>query len=109
MYAGTTVVQHAHRENGIKGFQGRELLDTQRQQVRTLVVTQQLTHRFKLAQEQLHRIDTDDQMRACADHETLMRNLMPWRKGPFSLYGVNINTEWRSDWKWENGAPGQVG
>ncbi|WP_425340755.1 DUF1698 domain-containing protein [Enterobacter hormaechei] len=25
-----------------------------------------------------------------------MRNLMPWRKGPFSLYGVNINTEWRS-------------
>ncbi len=31
--------------------------------------------------------------------ETLMRNLMPWRKGPFSLYGVNIDTEWRSDWK----------
>lgn len=24
--------------------------------------------------------------------ETLMRNLMPWRKGPFSLYGVNIDT-----------------
>jgi hypothetical protein len=22
--------------------------------------------------------------------DTLMRNLMPWRKGPFSLYGVNI-------------------
>jgi tRNA (mo5U34)-methyltransferase len=33
--------------------------------------------------------------------ETLMRNLMPWRKGPFSLYGVNIDTEWRSDWKWD--------
>ena len=37
--------------------------------------------------------------------ETLMRNLMPWRKGPFSLYGVNINTEWRSDWKWDRVLP----
>ena len=34
-----------------------------------------------------------------------MRNLMPWRKGPFSLYGVNIDTEWRSDWKWERVLP----
>jgi len=25
--------------------------------------------------------------------EKLLRNLMPWRKGPFSLYGVNIDTE----------------
>ena len=24
----------------------------------------------------------------------------PWRKGPFSLFGVDIDTEWRSDWKW---------
>ena len=37
--------------------------------------------------------------------ETLIRNLMPWRKGPFSLYGVNINTEWRSDWKWDRVLP----
>ena len=34
-----------------------------------------------------------------------MRNLMPWRKGPFSLYGVNIDTEWRSDWKWDRVLP----
>lgn len=33
--------------------------------------------------------------------ETLMRNLMPWRKGLFLLYGVNIDTEWRFDWKWD--------
>jgi len=26
---------------------------------------------------------------------------MPWRKGPFHLYGVDIDTEWRSDWKWQ--------
>jgi len=24
----------------------------------------------------------------------------PWRKGPFKLFGVHIDTEWRSDWKW---------
>ncbi|SUB70897.1 tRNA (mo5U34)-methyltransferase [Pluralibacter gergoviae] len=35
----------------------------------------------------------------------LMRNLMPWRKGPFSLYGLNIDTEWRSDWKWDRVLP----
>ncbi len=37
--------------------------------------------------------------------DTLLRNLMPWRKGPFSLYGVDIDTEWRSDWKWERVLP----
>lgn len=24
----------------------------------------------------------------------------PWRKGPYSFFGVEINTEWRSDLKW---------
>ncbi|MCP1440712.1 tRNA (mo5U34)-methyltransferase [Erwinia persicina] len=37
--------------------------------------------------------------------ESLLRNLMPWRKGPYSLYGVHINTEWRSDWKWDRVLP----
>jgi len=27
--------------------------------------------------------------------------LSPWRKGPFELFGVHIDTEWRSDWKWQ--------
>lgn len=31
--------------------------------------------------------------------ETLMA-LHPWRKGPFCLQGLHIDTEWRSDWKW---------
>ncbi|OCG08068.1 tRNA 5-methoxyuridine(34) synthase CmoB [Gilliamella sp. wkB178] len=31
----------------------------------------------------------------------LLKNMLPWRKGPFHLYGVHIDTEWRSDWKWE--------
>ncbi len=25
----------------------------------------------------------------------------PWRKGPFCIHGVHIDTEWRSDWKWQ--------
>ena len=37
--------------------------------------------------------------------ENLLRNMMPWRKGPFSLYAVEINTEWRSDWKWDRVLP----
>lgn len=35
----------------------------------------------------------------------ILKSLMPWRKGPFSLYGVNIDTEWRSDWKWDRVLP----
>ncbi len=31
--------------------------------------------------------------------------LHPWRKGPFNLFGVKIDTEWRSDWKWQRLAP----
>ncbi len=29
----------------------------------------------------------------------------PWRKGPYSLFGVDIDTEWRSDWKWDRVLP----
>ncbi len=31
----------------------------------------------------------------------LLKQLMPWRKGPFNLHGVAIDTEWRSDFKWQ--------
>lgn len=37
--------------------------------------------------------------------EPALRGLMPWRKGPFVLFGVAIDTEWRSDWKWARIAP----
>jgi len=33
--------------------------------------------------------------------EELLRSLHPWRKGPYQIFGVRIDTEWRSDWKWE--------
>ena len=37
--------------------------------------------------------------------EQALRGLHPWRKGPFELFGVHIDTEWRSDWKWDRLVP----
>src|SRR5690606_23400720 len=36
--------------------------------------------------------------------QTLM-GLHPWRKGPFDIFGVTIDCEWRSDWKWQRLLP----
>ncbi|WP_352309394.1 tRNA 5-methoxyuridine(34)/uridine 5-oxyacetic acid(34) synthase CmoB [Psychrobacter sp. W2-37-MNA-CIBAN-0211] len=47
----------------------------------------------------------------------LLKQLMPWRKGPFQIGGqigsqigndesfIKIDTEWHSDWKWQRVAP----
>jgi len=40
---------------------------------------------------------------ATADHVQLteaLQQFRPWRKGPFKLFGIDLDTEWRSDWKW---------
>lgn len=37
--------------------------------------------------------------------ENLLRIFQPWRKGPFSVHGIEIDTEWRSDWKWQRVLP----
>lgn len=34
-----------------------------------------------------------------------LRGLSPWRKGPFRLFGLHIDAEWRSDLKWARIAP----
>jgi tRNA (mo5U34)-methyltransferase len=34
-----------------------------------------------------------------------LQALHPWRKGPYRVAGIDIDTEWRSDWKWERIAP----
>ncbi|MEI6333734.1 MAG: tRNA 5-methoxyuridine(34)/uridine 5-oxyacetic acid(34) synthase CmoB [Methylococcaceae bacterium] len=33
--------------------------------------------------------------------EQQLKTLHPWRKGPYNLFGIKIDTEWRSDWKWD--------
>lgn len=35
-----------------------------------------------------------------ASIEALLRKLHPWRKGPYLIHGIPIDTEWRSDLKW---------
>jgi tRNA (mo5U34)-methyltransferase len=37
--------------------------------------------------------------------ERALKGLIPWRKGPFELFGVQVDTEWHSDWKWARVAP----
>ena len=34
-----------------------------------------------------------------------LMELLPWRKGPYALFGLDIDTEWRSDWKWDRLLP----
>ncbi|TCO70219.1 tRNA 5-methoxyuridine(34)/uridine 5-oxyacetic acid(34) synthase CmoB [Chromatocurvus halotolerans] len=36
-----------------------------------------------------------------ASLQAALQGLHPWRKGPFDLFGVYIDAEWRSDWKWD--------
>ncbi|NDV92896.1 tRNA 5-methoxyuridine(34)/uridine 5-oxyacetic acid(34) synthase CmoB [Alteromonas sp. 345S023] len=35
----------------------------------------------------------------------LLQQFMPWRKGPFHIHDIHVDTEWRSDWKWDRVAP----
>ncbi|WP_224959146.1 tRNA 5-methoxyuridine(34)/uridine 5-oxyacetic acid(34) synthase CmoB [Geomonas subterranea] len=42
------------------------------------------------------------------DRDQLVARLQafhPWRKGPYNFFGIEIDTEWRSDWKWERVVP----
>jgi tRNA (mo5U34)-methyltransferase len=42
------------------------------------------------------------------DREEVIAQLQafhPWRKGPYNFFGIEIDTEWRSDWKWERLLP----
>lgn len=37
--------------------------------------------------------------------ESVLKVLHPWRKGPYDIHGLHIDTEWRSDWKWDRVQP----
>ncbi len=37
--------------------------------------------------------------------ENLLRTFHPWRKGPYEVHDIYIDTEWRSDWKWDRVLP----
>jgi len=42
-------------------------------------------------------ISTKDQNKL----ETQLKELCPWRKGPFDFFGIQVDTEWQSWMKWE--------
>ena len=53
------------------------------------------------------RIGADDDL-SDAERDRLLsalRGLMPWRKGPFELFGIQVDAEWRSDRKWRRVLP----
>jgi len=37
--------------------------------------------------------------------KSALLQLRPWRKGPFNIFSVAVDTEWRSDWKWQRILP----
>ncbi len=37
--------------------------------------------------------------------ENLLKKFKPWRKGPYHIHGLHIDTEWRSDFKWDRLTP----
>ncbi len=39
------------------------------------------------------------------DIRTALQELIPWRKGPYFIHDIHIDTEWRSDWKWDRVLP----
>jgi len=40
-----------------------------------------------------------------SDIRVNLMELHPWRKGPFEFFGVQVQTEWRSDFKWNRVLP----
>lgn len=39
------------------------------------------------------------------DLEAVLKGLKPWRKGPFELFGIRIDSEWDASLKWRRVAP----
>lgn len=37
--------------------------------------------------------------------EALLKKFKPWRKGPYHIHGLHVDTEWRSDFKWDRLVP----
>lgn len=62
--------------------------------------------RIKLDQDTVTVGDPNDldEQQAQKLHESLFA-LAPWRKGPYQIFNTFIDTEWRSDWKWQRVRP----
>jgi tRNA (mo5U34)-methyltransferase len=52
-------------------------------------------------------IGRTDELQTAQKEEVIqaLYNLVPWRKGPFQVFGVNIDSEWQSQRKWNRITP----
>ena len=53
------------------------------------------------------RIGSASDITAAEQQQVLqvLRGFMPWRKGPFQVFGIDIDAEWRSNRKWDRLLP----
>lgn len=58
-----------------------------------------LTNEVRIGQQDDCDEKTRDEIR------TALQELIPWRKGPYFIHDIHIDTEWRSDWKWDRVLP----
>lgn len=61
-------------------------------------------HNFTGARVEIGHPDELSEAQQQALHQGL-KKLMPWRKGPYQLFDTHIDTEWRSDFKWDRVQP----
>jgi len=47
------------------------------------------------------RVNQNNNVEENPELKFLLMGLSPWRKGPYHFHGVDIDTEWRSDLKWD--------
>ena len=53
-------------------------------------------------------VGVKDDLASTDIEQTLYQQLLqlhPWRKGPYDVFGIQIETEWHSDWKWQRILP----
>jgi len=59
----------------------------------------ELTNEVRIGDE--NSIDQQTRQAMCEQ----LQHFHPWRKGPYQLLGIDLDTEWRSDWKWDRLLP----
>jgi tRNA (mo5U34)-methyltransferase len=56
--------------------------------------------RFQLDQDAVQVTTNETDRVSLPELRKLLMQFHPWRKGPLELLGIAIDTEWRSNWKW---------
>ena len=67
------------------------------------LASQIITETSYTVKDHIVRIGTREQI-TDAQHTELhaaLKSIVPWRKGPFEIFGERIDAEWKSDQKWE--------